>query len=318
LPAFRPAGRIFVPESHDGENLGAELRRCREELAAAAAERRDSEERYRLLAQQIGDQRQAEAQLYLAERMRSVGTLAEGIAHDFNNILMGIQGHASLLLQRLGADSPHAEGVLNIEQCVESGAEFIRRILGFARGGVLQIAPTNLNGLVQGTARMFGRAKTQLAIHGAYQEDLPAAAVDRTQIEQVLLNLFLNAWQAMPGGGDLFLETRSLTLDEAQAGSLQVAPGRYVSVAVRDTGCGMAPEVLIRIFDPFFSTRTRGRGTGLGLASVYGIVRNHGGHIGVESTPGGGSTFTILLPASDLPVGPGGRPGPDGVAGAGI
>jgi len=250
----------------------------------------------------ISEQKLLEEQLAAAERMRSIGTLAGGIAHDFNNILMGIQGNASLLLLGLEPQSPLRARLEDIEHCVESGAELSARILGYAQGGKYTLAPTALNGLVRASLEMFSRTRKEIEMHVDCAGDLATVEIDRAQIEQVLLNLFVNAWQAMPAGGDLFVETRNTDVDEAQAAAAGIAPGRYVQVAVRDTGCGIDPAIRERIFEPFFSTKDRGRGTGLGLASAYGIVRHHGGTISVKSAPGQGSTFTIALPASGKPV----------------
>ena len=149
---------------------------------------------------------------------------------------------------------------------------------------------------------MFSRTRKEIEVHAAFAGDLTTVEIDRAQFEQVLLNLFVNAWQAMPGGGELFVETRNAFFDAAQAAAAGLDPGRHVQVAVRDTGVGVDPAIRERIFEPFFSTKDRGRGTGLGLASAYGIVRVHGGAIAVESLPAHGATFTITLPASGKPV----------------
>ena len=250
----------------------------------------------------ITEQKQLEEQLAAAERMRSIGTLAGGIAHDFNNILMGIQGNVSLLLLSLEPASPLRARLEDIERCVESGAELSARILGFAQGGQYNLVPTDLNGLVRASLQMFSRTRKEIEVHATCAGDLATVEIDRAQIEQVLLNLYVNAWQAMPGGGELYVETRNARLDDAQTAAGGITPGSYVQVAVRDTGCGIDPAVLERIFEPFFTTKDRGRGTGLGLASAYGIVRHHGGSISVESVPGRGSTFTITLPATGKPV----------------
>lgn len=250
----------------------------------------------------ISEQRRLEQQLAAAERLRSVGTLAGGIAHDFNNILMCIQGSVSLLLMSLEPESPLRALLEDIEHCVDSGAELSSRILGFAQGGQFNLVPTDLNGIVRASLEMFGRTRKEIEVHAACAADLTTVEIDRAQIEQVLLNLLVNAWQAMPDGGELFVETRNADLDEARAAALGVPPGRYVQTVVRDTGCGIEPAVLEHIFEPFFTTRERGRGTGLGLASAYGIVRQHRGAISVESVPGQGATFTVTLPVSGKPV----------------
>ncbi len=265
----------------------------------------------------IAELKKREEESALAERMRSIGTLAGGIAHDFNNILMGIQGNVSLLLLHLDPASPLRERLENIERSVACGAELTSQILGFARGGKYQLLPTDVNGLIRLGVQMFGRTRKEIVVHAHYADGLPPVEVDRGQFEQVLLNLFVNAMQAMPGGGEIFLETGLTEVDAHRAEAAQLTPGRYVMVTVRDTGCGIDPEVRRRIFEPFFTTKDRGHGTGLGLASAYGIIRNHGGDLQVQSEPGRGAMFSILLPASDRPVVPASPPPGEVVAGAG-
>jgi nitrogen-specific signal transduction histidine kinase len=250
------------------------------------------------VARDISDRRRLEVQFQHAQKMEAVGTLAGGIAHDFNNLLMGIQGYTSLMLLKIGADHPHYEKLRNIERYVQSGAELTRQLLGFARGGKYDVKATDLNDLVHTTAQMFGRTKKEIRIHENYQKDLWPAKADSGQVEQVLLNLFVNAWQAMPGGGDLYLETANVTLDATRVKPYKIPPGPYVRIGVRDSGLGMDEATRRRIFEPFFTTKEMGRGTGLGLASAYGIIQNHNGVIDVKSRPGAGTAFRILLPAS--------------------
>jgi nitrogen-specific signal transduction histidine kinase len=247
-------------------------------------------------------QKRLEAQLQQAQRLESIGTLAGGIAHDFNNLLMGIQGRTSLMLADLDAPHPHREQLESIEELVRSASDLTRQLLGFARGGKYEVSPTDLNELVGRSAEMFGRTRKDIRITLALPEDLPAVEADRRQIEQVLFNLFVNASHAMPGGGEIRIETGSFPVDEKKAQLHQVEPGRYVFIRVADTGTGMDRATLQRIFDPFFTTKELGRGTGLGLASAYGIVKNHGGFIEVNSIPGRGTTFQIHLPATDMPA----------------
>jgi CheY-like chemotaxis protein len=230
--------------------------------------------------------------------MEAIGTLAGGIAHDFNNLLMGIQGRTSLMLLDADSGHPHYEHLKGIEVYVKSAADLTRQLLGFARGGRYEVKATDLNDLLKRSAEMFGRTRKEIMIHTRFMADLWPVEADRGQIEQVLLNLFVNAWQSMPGGGDLFLETRNVHLQEKDVKAHGLKEGRYVRISVTDTGMGMDEKTRERIFEPFFTTKEMGRGTGLGLASAYGIIRNHGGMIRVNSQPGKGATFILDLPAS--------------------
>ncbi len=237
-------------------------------------------------------------QVAQAEKMKAIGVLAGGVAHDFNNLLMGIQGNASLMLLTVSSTHPHHEKLKNIEKYVQQGADLTRQLLGFARGGKYEVKPTEINRLLEDELRPFQRTRKELMIHRDYQEGIWIVDIDRGQIIQALLNLLINAWQAMPGGGDLQVQTRNVKIDEAESGLHQVDPGKYVKISIRDSGVGMDEGTLARIFEPFFTTKGMGRGTGLGLASVYGTIKNHGGFIHVESEPGQGTVFHIHLPAS--------------------
>ena len=239
-----------------------------------------------------------EAQFQQAQRMEAIGTLSGGIAHDFNNLLMGIQGNVSLVLLNKNSSHPDYERLQNIVQGVQSAAELTKQLLGFAIGGKYEVRPTNLNEMIRNQNRMFGRTKKEITIRGEYKDNLWTVEVDQAQIEQVVLNLYVNAWQAMPGGGDLFIQTENVTLDENYTRPYAFEPSRYVKISITDTGVGMDEATQQRIFEPFFTTKEMGRGTGLGLASVYGIIKNHGGIINVYSEKGQGATFTIYLPAS--------------------
>ena len=246
----------------------------------------------------ITSQKKLEAQLQQAQKMEAIGTLAGGIAHDFNNLLMAIQGRASIMLMSKDSSHPDFEHLRGVEDHVKSAADLTRQLLGFARGGKYEVWPTNLNELIKEESRMFGRTKKEIIINGKYEENLWSVEIDRGQIGQVLLNLYINAWQAMPGGGNLYLETENVTIEENYVKSFSIEPGRYVKISVTDTGVGMDKATQKKIFDPFFTTKEMGRGTGLGLASSYGIVKNHGGFINVYSEKGHGTTFNIYLPAS--------------------
>ena len=239
-----------------------------------------------------------EVKLQETQKLESLGTLAGGIAHDFNNLLMGIQGNASLSLLEHHPGSSHYQRLKRIEEYVQRGVDLTRQLLGLARGGKYEVQATDLNKLIAASVEMFGRTRKEVQIRFAPGSGLWPVEVDRGQIEQVLLNLLINAWHAMPDGGELTLETGNVFLEEANAAVYSIHPGRYVRVSVADTGIGIDPAVRQKIFDPFFTTKGIGKGSGLGLASAYGIIKNHQGAIDVDSELGRGSEFFFYLPAS--------------------
>ncbi len=248
------------------------------------------------------ERQRTEAQLQRAQRLEAIGTLAGGVAHDFNNLLMGIQGTVGLLLDDLPMQHPQAGRLEEIEGYLQRAVELTNRLLGFAREGKYEIQPIDINRLVDHTVALFGRTKKELTIQTHCQPDIPTVEADEGQLEQVLLNLFVNAWQAMPQGGTLTITTGLADLDTKRVAAYNLKPGRYVEITVSDTGIGMDAETQQRIFDPFFTTKEVGAGTGLGLASAYGIVTNHQGIIEVSSGESRGTTFTIFLPASNQPA----------------
>jgi PAS domain S-box-containing protein len=250
----------------------------------------------------ITKERTLELQLRQAQKMEAIGTLAGGIAHDFNNLLMTILGYTSLMLTEENLDSASRDNLKIIEGQVQKGADLTKQLLGFARGGKYEVMPTDLNDLLSKTADMFGRAKKEIRIFKNPEKNIWTVEVDRGQLEQVFLNLFVNAWQAMPAGGDLYLQTQNVVVDKNHIGNAYLEPGRYVKVSVTDQGAGMDEATRQRIFEPFFTTKEMGRGTGLGLASAYGIIKNHGGVINVYSERGQGTTFNLYLPVSDKEV----------------
>ena len=262
-----------------------------QEKPAALAIIRDMTERKRL-----------EAQLQQAQKMEALGTLAGGIAHNFNNLLMGIMGNASLMVSETDSAHPNYEKLKNIEKLVDSGSKLTQQLLGYAREGRYEIIPLNLNQLIKETSDTFRATKKEIRVHRELAENLFPIDADQGQIEQVLLNLYVNAADAMPGGGDLFLKTINVTDKDMKGRPYKPKSGNYVLLTVRDTGTGMDKRTTERVFDPFFSTKGLGKGTGLGLASVYGIIKAHGGYIDVESKKGSGTTFKIYLPAAEKKV----------------
>lgn len=248
-----------------------------------------------VVARDVSYRKELENQLRQAQKMEAIGTLAGGIAHDFNNLLMSIQGYTSIIMASMDTAHPHMKKLAAIEKHVRSGSDLTRQLLGFARGGKYDVRPTNINILLRDTATMFGRTKKEIQIHLDLEKKIWPVEVDEGQIEQVLLNLYVNAWQAMPYGGDIFLKTENVVLEKKDADEIGQKPGNYIKISVTDTGCGMDEETQKRIFDPFFTTKDRSCGTGLGLASAYGIIDSHKGALKVSSKPDKGSTFTIYL-----------------------
>jgi two-component system, cell cycle sensor histidine kinase and response regulator CckA len=284
----KPRGREPFPalmtavRDLDGQNRGARLRFTLHDLSeqeAAARALRESEERLRH-----------------SQRMETVGRLAGGIAHSFNNLLAAIAFQCELLCERLDGDERRAH-VEEIQRSGERAATLARQLLAFGRKQVLQPRVLDLNEVIRGMEPMLRRL---LGENIRLEARLDPAAVllnaDLGQLEQVILNLVVNARDAMPLGGCLLLEIAGVELTPADAGSAGLPPGPYVRLAVEDTGTGMPPEVMERLFEPFFTTKELGKGTGLGLATVHGIVHQSGGHIRAESEPEKGTRFTILLP----------------------
>jgi len=262
----------------------------------------NGEKIYEGFMENVTDRMRMERQLLQVQKLEAVGTLAGGIAHDFNNLLMGIQGRASLMEVNLERSDPNSEHIRAIEEYIQSAKNLTKQLLGFSRVGKYEVGAVDINDLLLESSSMFGRTKKDIRISTRLYDPPPVVAADRSQIEQVLLNLYVNAGQAMPDGGHLHLETKVVPLGESETKPYGVLPGRYAQVSVTDTGIGIDESNLQRVFDPFFTTKEKERGTGLGLASAYGIVKNHSGIIKAESKIGQGTTLQIYLPVTDQPA----------------
>jgi PAS domain S-box-containing protein len=243
--------------------------------------------------------RQREAELRQAQKLEAIGLLAGGVAHDFNNLLMAIQGYGDLLLMDLDEGDKRRDDVKEILKASHRAAALTRQLLAFGRRQVLAPQVLSLIEVVAGTESLLRRLIGEdIKIVSVSEPDLGKVLADPGQIEQVLINLAVNARDAMPGGGTLSITLANARVDADEGQKSGIAPGRYVRVDVADTGSGMAPEVASRIFEPFFTTKGEGKGTGLGLATVYGIIQQSGGSIQVDSEPGRGTMFRIYLPQS--------------------
>ena len=250
----------------------------------------------------VTDRKRMEGQLSQAQRMDSIGRLAGGVAHDFNNILMGVQGRVSLMFSESGIENSLKEHLQSIELYVQKATELTRQLLGFARGGKYEIQPVNINRLVEENIDLFSRTRKELLVKKELEGNIWTTEVDEGQISQVLLNLFVNAWEAMPNGGELTIKTANVKYHHSDISNASNGSDKFVTIAVTDTGVGMSKETIEKMYDPFFTTKEMGRGTGLGLSSVYGIIRNHNGYIQVRSKQGKGTTFTFYLPASEREI----------------
>jgi len=251
-----------------------------------------------IILDDVTEKCQAETQLIQSKKKEALGTFAGGIAHNFNNLLMGIQANISLLMLKAGLNQEHCDILKTIEQYVQSGSKLAAQLMEFGKGGDCEVKPTDLNKIIEKSSEMFGRTNKDVLIHQKNQEGVWVVKADQGQLEQVFFNLYINARQAMPGGGELFIETQNVTLDENFVYSLGMNGRSFVKVSVRDTGKGMDKKTQERIFDPFYSTKKAGMGTGLGLSTVYNTIREHDGMIAVESEVGNGTVFNIFFPAS--------------------
>jgi two-component system cell cycle sensor histidine kinase/response regulator CckA len=253
---------------------------------------------FEVFAEDVTEKRVLEKQLRMAQKMEAIGRLSGGIAHDFNNLLGVIIGYSRVLKKELGANSALCEHAVEIEKAGQRAASLTKQLLAFSRQQVLTPAVLNLNTLVSDMEGMLPRLLGEdIAVSLALHSELGSVKADQSQIEQVIMNLAVNARDAMPQGGKLKIQTANVELDQAYARDHPGSKaGNYVLLAVTDTGTGMNAETLAHIFEPFYTTKERGKGTGLGLATVYGIVKQSNGYIVVDSSPGRGTTFQIYLP----------------------
>jgi signal transduction histidine kinase/CheY-like chemotaxis protein len=254
---------------------------------------------YVVLLRDVTERRHLEEQLRQAQKMEAVGKLAGGVAHDFNNLLTAIIGFASLAVDEVPADSPAQQSLAQIRRSAEQAASLTRQLLAFGRRQILHPEVLDLAEVVGHVLPMLRRLiGADITVTTDLGAAVPFIRADRTQVQQVLLNLVVNARDAMPRGGVLTIRTSLTTVEAHSNGGPDVAPGPYVVLEVADTGEGVDAETADRIFEPFFTTKAFGQGTGLGLSTVYGIAKQSGGDVQVQSTPGRGATFRVLLPAA--------------------
>jgi hypothetical protein len=256
------------------------------------------------IARDVTERRQLEGMVRQSQKLEAIGRLSGGLAHDFNNLLCVINGHAELLSERLEETLPAATNVMQIKKAVDSASTLVRQLLAFSRKQVFHSQIVDLNAIVAETEKLLGRLIGEdIEFFTSLEPELGRVLVDPVQVEQVLVNLVLNARDAMPQGGKLTIETCNLDLEEGSPGSGGIAPaGKYVLLTVTDNGCGMDEETQSRIFEPFYTTKELGKGTGLGLATVHGIVKQSGGFIWVYSELGQGTTLKVYLPRVDDPA----------------
>jgi signal transduction histidine kinase len=290
-------GRGSEAHAAENEKLREELLIANQAAAQRAVELEQANNDLRREAQARTD---AENKLRHAQRMESIGQLAAGVAHDFNNVLTVIHGHASMLSMRLGQEGPHAKSIREIRLAAERAANLVRQLLQFSRKQIMQFRNVDLADVLRSISGMLRQLVGEhIDVETECAPDLPPIYADRGMIEQVIVNLTINARDAMPRGGKVILKIAGLELDrDGAARHTDAFAGRFVSLTVSDSGCGMDTVAMAHIFEAFFTTKEPGKGTGLGLATVYGIVKQHQGWIEVRSEAGAGSTFEIFFPVS--------------------
>jgi two-component system cell cycle sensor histidine kinase/response regulator CckA len=308
MEQYRHSGRISGVEvdwkRRDGTLLTVRL------SGRAVVDWRGAFDGFEVIAEDVTERRRLEDQLRQAQKMEAVGQLAGGIAHDFNNLLTGILGYTDLIMEQLGPAVPIWLDLQEIRRQAERGAALTQQLLAFSRKQVLRLTSVDLNSVVEQVEQVLGRVIGEhVKIHTQLGTEIRPIRADAAQLEHAILNLALNARDAMPGGGALVIETAVQRLDRPDPSvDAPIPPGSYVTLIVRDTGSGMDADTRAHLFEPFFTTKGPGKGTGLGLASVYGIVKQIGGYIKVESEPGQGATFMLYFPATDEPLPAAARP----------
>jgi two-component system cell cycle sensor histidine kinase/response regulator CckA len=257
-----------------------------------------------VMATDVTERLKLEEQFRQAQKLESVGRLAGGVAHDFNNLLTVINGYSEMLLGKVSTADPSAKALGEIREAGERAAELTRQLLAFSRRQVTQLSVININTVVRSTETFLGRLIGEdITLVTRLSPNIGLIQGDRGQLQQIIMNLAINSRDAMPDGGTLLIETSNVTLDESyRVEHPAVRPGNHVMLAITDSGIGMSPEVRERIFEPFFTTKELGKGTGLGLATVYGMVKQVGGWIWVYSELGKGTTFKIYLPRTDKAI----------------
>jgi len=280
--------RIMTPQ---GESVWTELNSVRFEW----------EEKPALLCiiRDITSQRLLEKHGFRTEGLETIRTLAGGLAHNFNNLLMGIQGRVSLLGELLQNDERCSEQLRGMQECIEEASKLTRQMLGFAQSGKYKVESIDLNEVAKAVFNDCRLHDKKIEIHMDLSPGRSLVTGDRTQLESVVMNLLLNSWDAIAAEGDITIKTENVSLYGTRLPTRDVEQVSWVKLSVRDNGCGIAPDIMDRVFEPFYSTKNLAKHRGLGLSSAYGIIANHNGLIDIQSQPGAGTTVSLFLPVID-------------------